>query len=178
MADREDIIQQINLYGLAMDTRRWDLFDRIFAEAVDADYGPTSHWHDRASFKRDFGSFHQLFDATQHVMTNHLVTVEGVRAKSHTYGLWRLIRHAAGDPPVWDGTGYYDDSWERTAEGWRITHRVCRVIFWTGNPRVQSPMEEIEFKLDLVSLKDEAAAGRVGFLGGDDVTLPYDFKGG
>ena len=30
MADREDIIELINLYGLAMDTQRWDLFDRIF----------------------------------------------------------------------------------------------------------------------------------------------------
>jgi SnoaL-like domain len=164
MNDREEIIQAINLYGLAMDSQRWDLFDRIFAEHVDADYGATSHWHDRASFKRDFGSFHELFDATQHVMTNHLVTVEGDAAQSHTYGMWRLIRHAAGDPPVWDGTGYYDDAWRRTHSGWRIVRRVCRVVWWTGNPRVQTPMEEIEFQLDLVSLKGEAAAGRLDYL--------------
>ena len=77
MSDRNDIIQLINLYGFAMDTQRWDLFDRIFASDVDADYGATSHWTDLASFKRDFGSFHEVFDATQHVMTNHLVTVKG-----------------------------------------------------------------------------------------------------
>lgn len=164
MSDREDIIQLINLYGLAMDTQRWDLFDRIFTEQVDADYGATSHWHDRESFKRDFGSFHTLFDATQHVMTNHLVEVEGDRAWSHTYGAWRLIRHAAGDPPVWDGTGYYDDTWSRTHSGWRILKRVCRVVFWTGNPRVQTPMEEIEFQLDLVSLMTEGAQGRIDYL--------------
>ena len=164
MSDREDIIQLINLYGLAMDTQRWDLFDRIFTEQVDADYGATSHWHDRECFKRDFGSFHTLFDATQHVMTNHLVEVEGDRAWSHTYGAWRLIRHAAGDPPVWDGTGYYDDTWSRTHSGWRILKRVCRVVFWTGNPRVQTPMEEIEFQLDLVSLMTEGAQGRIDYL--------------
>jgi hypothetical protein len=164
MADREDIVERINLYGLAMDTRRWDLFDRIFTEDVDADYGATSHWTDCASFKRDFGAFHELFDATQHVMTNHLVTVSGDKANSHTYGMWRLIRHAAGDPPVWDGTGYYDDTWTRTPAGWRIARRVCRVVYWTGNPKVQTPMPDIEFQLDLVSLFREGEAGRLDYL--------------
>lgn len=164
MADREDIIELINLYGLAMDTQRWDLFDRIFTGDCDADYGATSHWTDRARFKADFGSFHELFDATQHVMTNHLVMVDGDTAASHTYGMWRLIRHAAGDPPVWDGTGYYDDRLVRTPAGWRIARRVCRVVYWTGNPKVQTPLEEIEFQLDLVSLREEAAQGRLDFL--------------
>jgi hypothetical protein len=164
MNEREDIVQLINLYGFAMDTQRWELFDRIFTDDVDADYGPTSHWTDRERFKSDFGSFHALFDATQHVMTNHLVTADGDRAHAHTYGSWRLVRHAAGDPPVWDGTGWYDDELVRTGSGWRIARRVCRVVFWTGNPRVQSPMEEIEFKLDLFSLKGEADAGRLAYL--------------
>ena len=164
MADREDIIELLNLYGLAMDTQRWDLFDRIFTEDVDADYGATSHWTDREQFKADFGTFHELFDATQHVMTNHLVRVDGDRAAAHTYGAWRLIRHAAGDPPVWDGTGYYDDQLVRTPVGWRIARRTCRVIYWTGNPRVQTPTEDIEFQLDLVSLRQEAATGRLGLL--------------
>jgi len=164
MADREDIIELINLYGFAMDTQRWDMFDRIFTEHCDADYGETSHWMDRESFKRDFGSFHELFDATQHVMTNHLVAVRGDKASSHTYGSWRLIRHAAGDPPVWDGTGYYDDQWVRTNGGWRIAKRVCRVVFWTGNPKVQTPMEDIEFKLDLVSMRKDRDGDSLNFL--------------
>lgn len=164
MSDREEIVQLINLYGFAMDTQAWNLFDRIFTEDVDADYGPTSHWTDRARFKQDFGSFHEVFDATQHVMTNHLVTVDGDRAAVHTYGSWRLIRHAAGDPPVWDGTGYYDDALVRTAEGWRIAKRVCRVVYWNGNPRVQTPSDDIVFQLDLVSLCREGAEGRLNYL--------------
>jgi SnoaL-like domain len=164
MSDRNDIIQLINLYGFAMDTQRWDLFDRIFASDVDADYGATSHWTDLASFKRDFGSFHEVFDATQHVMTNHLVTVKGDTAHSHTYGSWRLIRHAAGDPPVWDGTGWYDDTWVRTPQGWRISRRKCGVVYWTGNPRVQTPSDDIVFQLDLVSMRTEAREGRLDYL--------------
>jgi hypothetical protein len=164
MSDRNDIIQLINLYGFAMDTQAWDLFDRIFAVDVDADYGATSHWTDLASFQRDFGAFHEVFDATQHVMTNHLVTVEGDAAHSHTYGSWRLIRHAAGDPPMWDGTGWYDDTWVRTSEGWRISKRKCGVVFWTGNPRVQTPSDDIVFQLDLVSMRQEGREGRLDYL--------------
>lgn len=163
MADREDIIELVNLYGFAMDTRRWNLFDRIFAEDVAADYGPTSSWTDRRRFKVDFGGFHELFDATQHVMTNHLVRVEGDRAFAHTYGSWRLVRHAAGDPPVWDGSGWYDDRLVRRPDGWRIDRRVCRVVFWTGNPKVQTPMEDMVFQLDLHALHTEERAGRSGF---------------
>lgn len=165
MADREDIVELLNLYGLAMDTRRWDLFDRIFLPFAAVDYGPGSCWSALGAFKHAFSAFHALFDATQHGMSNHLVRVEGDLAFSITYGQWRLIRHAAGDPPVWDGSGYYDDEWARTAEGWRIARRTCRVIYWTGNPRVQTPSEEMEFKLDLVALHKEAEAGRVGWLG-------------
>ena len=164
MSDRNDIVQIINLYGLAMDTQRWDLFDRIFTPDCDVDYGPTSSWTAREPFKADFGTFHELFDATQHVMTNHLVQVEGSRAAAHTYGSWRLIRHGAGDPPVWDGTGYYDDQLVRTEAGWRIAKRVCRVVFWTGNPRVQTPMEDMVFQLDLVALHKEARGERLNFL--------------
>ena len=164
MSDREDIVELINLYGLAMDTRRWDLFDRIFAADVDADYGATSRWTDRDSFKHDFGSFHELFDATQHVMTNHLVSVNGDGAVSNTYGAWRLIRHAAGEPPVWDGTGYYDDTWRRDRHGWRIARRVCRVVYWSGNSRVQAPDEGLAFQLDLVSPWHEARSERLALL--------------
>lgn len=164
MADREDIIELINLYALAMDSQRWDLFDRIFTPDVDADYGATSHWTNLERFKADFGTFHASFDATQHIMTNHLVSTDGDRAAACTYGAWRLIRHAAGDPPVWDGTGYYDDQLVRTRAGWRIASRICRVVYWTGNPRVQTPMEGIEFQLDLVSPRLEAKEGRVNFL--------------
>jgi hypothetical protein len=38
------ITQLLNLYGLAVDSQRWELFDQIFATDMAADYGATSHW--------------------------------------------------------------------------------------------------------------------------------------
>ncbi len=164
MSDRDAIIETINLYALALDSQCWDLFERVFTTDVSADYGVGMHWQGLAEFTRDFADFHALFDATQHVMTNHLVRVDADRASAHTYGAWRLVRYAAGDPPVWDGTGYYDDELVRTPDGWRIAKRVCRVVYWTGNRRVQSPSEDFQFQLDVVSLKGEAEAGRLNIL--------------
>ena len=84
------ITQLVNLYGLAVDSQRWELFDRIFATDVDADYGPTSHWTNREQFKDDFAAFHAPFDSTQHTMSTHVVHVDGdPRSASATVvGAW------------------------------------------------------------------------------------------
>jgi len=164
----DQIIQVINLYGLAMDTQRWDLFDQVFTEHVDADFGPGVHWTSLARFKADFAAFHAPFDATQHVMTNHNVRVLGDVAHALTYGAWRLVRRAAaeadGGDPLWDGTGWYDDELVRTHAGWRIRKRVCRVVWWTGNPKVKETLPGVVFEDIRDSLRDEERAGRLGFV--------------
>jgi len=167
--DREEIIEKINLYALALDSQRWDLFDRIFTEHCHADYGSTALWTDRVQFKTDFAAFHAPFDATQHMMMNHQVAIlDTGHAHSLTYGSWRLLRHAAADDdgngPLWDGTGWYDDVWARTHGGWRIARRTCRMTWSAGNPKVKETLAGVTFDQDLASLKDEAASGRVLFL--------------
>ena len=86
------ITQLLNLYGLAVDSQRWELFDRIFAGDVDAHYGATSHWTDREQLKSDFAAFHHPFDSTQHTMSTHVIHVDGDRAHSFCNGGWRLVR--------------------------------------------------------------------------------------
>jgi SnoaL-like domain len=158
------ITQLVNLYGLAVDSRRWELFDRIFTPDVDADYGVTSHWTDRERFKGDFAAFHAPFDSTQHTMSTHVVHVDGNRAYSFCNGAWRLVRTAADGDPLWDGTGWYDDTLLRTPAGWRISRRVCRITWWTGNPLVNETIPGVRFELATTVLRHEAAAGRVGIL--------------
>jgi hypothetical protein len=158
------ITQLVNLYGLAVDSQRWELFDRIFADDVDADYGPTSHWTNRAQFVSEFAAFHEPFDSTQHTMSTHVVRVDGDRAHSFCNGAWRLIRKAVDGNPLWDGTGWYDDTLVRTADGWRITRRVCRITWWTGNPAVNETIPGVRFDLGTSVLRREADAGRVGIL--------------
>lgn len=158
------ITQLVNLYGLAVDTQRWDLFDRIFTADVDADYGPTSHWTSLAQFKSDFAVFHDPFDSTQHGMSTHVVHIDGDRANSFCNGSWRLVRKAVDGNPLWDGTGWYDDALVRTGDGWRIRSRVCRITWWTGDPFVNETIPGVKFTLSTTVLRREAEAGRIGLL--------------
>jgi SnoaL-like domain len=158
------ITQLVNLYGLAVDSQQWHLFDSIFTSGVDADYGASSHWTSLDQFKSDFAAFHDPFDSTQHTMSTHVVHVDGDRAHSFCNGGWRLVREAADGGPVWDGTGWYDDTLVRTLGGWRIARRVCRITWWTGNPSVNETIAGVKFDLATSVLRHEAEAGRVGVL--------------
>ena len=164
MSDKELIRELVNLYGLAVDSQQWDLFDRIFTDDVDADYSETAHWRDLATFKRDFAAFHDPFDSTQHCMMNHLVNVDGDAAQALTYGTWRLVRKAVDGMPLWDGSGWYDDVLVRTDAGWRIKHRICRIVWWVGNPQVNESIPGVKFELDTTVLRREGEAGRVRYL--------------
>ena len=166
MADQNSfaIIQVINLYALAMDTQRWEMFDQIFTNDIEADFSETAQWSDLGSFKSDFATYHAPFDSTQHIMMNHLVEVAGDRAQAFTYGSWRLIRKGVEGGDLWEGTGWYDDELVRTAEGWRIKTRVCRVVWWGGNALVNQPIPGVGFDLHSCVLRDEAKAGKIGYV--------------
>jgi hypothetical protein len=77
----------IDLYGFAIDTQCWDLFDRVFTSDVEIDY-TTQHWYGLESFKKDFAADHAPFDATQHAMTSKMVQVDSntARASSIAHG--------------------------------------------------------------------------------------------
>jgi hypothetical protein len=162
--DLQSIVSIINLYGFAVDTQRWDLFDRIFTGDVEADFSESAHWRDLATFKRDFAVFHDPFDSTQHAMMNHLVNVTGGLAQAFTYGTWRLIRKGLEGGDFWEGTGWYDDELVRTAAGWLIKHRICRIVWWGGNPLVQETVPGVRFELRSTALRREGDAGRVSYL--------------
>jgi hypothetical protein len=162
--DVQSIIGLINLYGFAVDTQRWDLFDRIFTPDAEADFSASAHWYDLQKFKSDFAMFHDPFDSTQHAMSNHLVNVTGDSAQAFTYGTWRLLRRGVEGGDFWEGTGWYDDLLVRCAAGWRIKHRVCRVVWWGGNPIVQEAIPGVKFDLHSVALRQEGAEGRVHYL--------------
>ncbi|WP_103355989.1 nuclear transport factor 2 family protein [Amycolatopsis sp. CA-128772] len=168
MADTEDkaaIIELLNLYGFALDAHAWDLFDLVFSEDVIAEFGPAGNaWEGLDNFKRSFAEFHETLDSHQHTMMGQLVHVDGDRANAFSYGNWLLIREAAEDGPTWTGTGWYDDELVRTEAGWRIRHRVCRLMSWTGNPFVPEPNAEHRPDMKLNVLREHAEAGRVAYL--------------
>ncbi|WP_226896330.1 nuclear transport factor 2 family protein [Polymorphobacter sp. PAMC 29334] len=163
--DKAEIIEALNLYAFALDARQWDLFDRIFTDDIIMDLGPAAvAWKNRAEFKQGFKNFHETLDNHQHTMMGHLVQVDGDTAKAFCYGNWLLVRDAAEGGPSWMGTGWYDDELVRTNGRWMINKRVCRLLSWTGNPRVPEPNGDQSPDMNMNSLFRSSDAGEVGFL--------------
>jgi hypothetical protein len=135
--DKAEIIELINLYAFAIDSHSWDLFDRIFTDDVRADYGADGAvWSTRSDLVSAFDAIHKVLDRHQHTMMGHLVHVDGDKAYAFTYGNWLLIKYGTEGGPTWLGTGWYDDELVRTDRGWRIKHRISRIISYSGNPNV------------------------------------------
>lgn len=161
MTDHDRISQQLCLYTAAVDTRQWQLFDRIFTPDVLADYGkPVSGL---AAFKQMADAAWGAFDASQHGLSNINIRVEGDRARSLAYGNWCLIRRGLEDGDVWEGRGWYDDAFIRVDGRWLIHHRRCRVMTYTGNPGVMTADGRFEGTLPTTSMVAELAVGNLGF---------------
>ena len=166
--DKAAIIEVLNLYGFALDARRFDLFDRVFTKDVVAEFGPAgAGWRGLDEFTASFAEFHDRLDSHQHTMMGqvvHLDPTDPDKANAFSYGNWLLIREAAEGGSTWLGTGWYDDQLVRTGDGWRIQHRVCRLQSWSGNPSVPEPHKEHQPDMHLNALNKHAEQGRIAFL--------------
>jgi hypothetical protein len=163
-ADIVEIINVINLYPVAVDSLRWDLFDLIFTEDVHCEFGGPAKWSDLASLKRDFAIVHGPFEATQHVTTNHQVVVNGDHAHCLSYVHGRFIRQVSQGGNMFESTGWYDDELLRLRGGWRIKFRSCRTVWSGGNPLVLQTMPGVTGEQKFDSLSREAAAGNIHYL--------------
>ena len=158
------VVNVINLYPVALDCQRWELFDQVFTADAEADFGGPARWSDLASLKRDFAAIHTPFEATQHVTTNHQVAVDGDRATCLAYVHGRFIRDVPEGGRMFESGGWYDDALVRTEGGWRIRRRVCRMVWWSGNPLVLQTTPGVAVEQQLYSLRSEAQAGEIGHL--------------
>lgn len=156
------VVNVVNLYPIAVDSLQWSLFDRTFTDDVHMDFGGQAVWDGLEPIKQVFDIIHRPFKATQHATRGHHVAVDGDRATCLSYVHGRFVRDVAEGGNMFESTGWYDDALVRTADGWRISSRSCRMLWWGGNPAVlqTSPDVNVEHVLDALSV--EAKAGRIG----------------
>ena len=158
--DTRQIINALNLYALAIDSNRYELFDQVFAPDVQADYNPPIGWSDREGLRRDMKSAHAPLDGCLHRITNHQVRVDGDRANSICDVKVRAFR---GDD-CFEMGGFYDDEFARTAQGWRIKRRFYRGSWWKGNPKVLGGVADFVFYPVVQPLRHAAEADKVSYL--------------
>lgn len=140
MQDKSDIQETILKYAWGIDNRDWDLFRSIFADEVVMDFS-SYNGNPAAKMSGDdwvAGCQRMLpgFDATQHVLTNFMIEVEGDEATAIVYmKAEHFIANALGDNSHTLG-GHYVHQLKRCAVGWKIHATTLNVTWSRGNRQV------------------------------------------
>ncbi|MFC0204649.1 nuclear transport factor 2 family protein [Novosphingobium soli] len=162
--DFAQIVNVVNLYAVAVDAHRYDLFREIFTDDIRCDFGGGAAFSGIETFIASYEGIHAVFSATQHMVSGHAVRIDGERACCFSYVCGRFRRALEGGEGLFESTGWYDDVLTRTRAGWRISERTSRMVSHSGDVRVMQAMPGIDTDYVLLSLFGEAAAGRIRFL--------------
>lgn len=140
MNDHQAICEVRYRYALGLDTRDWELYRSIFVDEVEIDFSSFSGESGGTMRADDWVATCRVFftglDASQHVMTNPMVTVDGDRAHCRMYMTadHYFANDQGGDRFVIGG--YYDDRLVRTDGAW-LLEAVKLTMFWQrGNRQI------------------------------------------
>jgi hypothetical protein len=131
--DRLDIIELQSIYAWGIDMKEGSKFALAFAEDIETDYGHLGRMKGLDFFTRWMDTFHAPFDATQHLISNHWLTVEGDEVVYRSYVIANMVCKGAPGGDHMGGGGWYQDRVVRTDAGWRIRSRDVKNIWRTGN---------------------------------------------
>jgi len=130
VADHLAVVAGLHRYAYAIDDRDLDAVRGVFTADAHLDYtasgGPAGARDEVVDW---IGTGIAMLGATQHVVTNELVDLDGDTATSRCYLVNPLLT-AGDDPTVVLLGGEYRDRWRRADDGWRIVDRQ-HVVTWT-----------------------------------------------
>lgn len=133
-SDRDLIVEQLARFALATDARDWSTIEELLTEDAQA-YSASGAAAAIVQMQAHLGGV----GATQHLLGNHRVVVDGDRAQSFTYA---RVHHVGAGPmegSFYECMGEYDDRWVRTPGGWRITYRSFEIRISLGDFAVLRP---------------------------------------
>lgn len=143
---REEIRETLTNYSQGLDQRNWELYDQVWTD--DATFEATDEGIEKMSAK-DLKATLQGNDrdrlAGQHLLNNTHFQIDGDTARTITEVTWVTLQTMDKPGMVFEvrAGGMYVDDLVRTADGWRIQHRVL-VTKNKSTRGVQYPPERIE----------------------------------
>jgi len=152
-ADFNEIVRRRYEYAMGIDTRDFALLRSVFTDEITMDFESYSG-HPAATLKADdwVAGCKVLFtglDATQHVMSNPMVDIDGDDAVCRMYmKAEHFLRNEQGSFDFALG-GYYTDKLRKIDGRWTI-HAVTLKVFWNRGNR------------HIMALASEIGAGRLG----------------
>ena len=127
LSDRVEIQDLLVRYTRAIDGKDWNLLDTCFTPDAHLDYkssgGVAGHYPEvRAWLAKALA----LFPVTVHAISNSHIELDGDRATGRCY----LDLRATRDGVSMMGSGYYEDVYVRTADGWKFRSRKLNMRFF------------------------------------------------
>jgi len=145
--DELAVAETVYRYALGVDTRDWAMYRAQFADRVHVDFSSYSGRPPADIAADDWvAGVQPLFTglhATQHMMTNPLVDVDGDTARIRMYVQATHVLDPADPASVFTVGGYYDDDLVRSGDRWIFTGVKLTVLWRTGD---QSIMEKARAK--------------------------------
>jgi hypothetical protein len=139
LIDRTAVSDVVTAYATAVDLRDWELFRSLFTPSVFIDFRSFDPRLYRQLPLDDLVAITQnlaAFDATQHLSTNHVPSIEGDRARCVSYmHAGHFLTHE-GEQHFCFLYGYYTYELQRAAQGWKIDRYRLQVTAQHGDPRV------------------------------------------
>jgi 3-phenylpropionate/cinnamic acid dioxygenase small subunit len=135
--DRLDVIDACTRMAWFADQRDWDRLADVFADEVTLDYTSLNGGEPATltpaqivdAWREALGAY----DATQHIIGNHLVTVDGDAAACTASFQATHYKKVDFGSPLWRLGGTYRFTLVRGGNGWRITSVVMTATWGEGN---------------------------------------------
>ncbi|MEJ2852367.1 MULTISPECIES: nuclear transport factor 2 family protein [unclassified Saccharothrix] len=137
MSDRDEIVEVCTRMAVHADRREWDRLGEVFAPSVTLDYTSLNGGEPATLAPADivgaWSGFLGAFDATQHLVANHLVAVTGDSAVcTASFQATHVLANRFGSP-LWTLGGNYEFRLVRLEGVWRIAGVVMTVVWADGN---------------------------------------------
>ncbi len=137
LIDRTEITDHVLKYATGIDRHQWDLYRSIFADQIMLDFSswsgeppsmmPADDWV--AGVRATL----EPFDATQHVLTNFVISLDGDSATCTCYMAAHHHLVVDGNRQMHSIGGYYVHALERAGKGWLIHQTQLNVTWEMGD---------------------------------------------
>lgn len=127
--DHQAIVELTATYCWALDEMDFERLRDVFVPDASAQLGRTSHEGVDEIIER-ISSTLARFDGSQHMVSTHLIDIDGDTARCRCYLQAQHVRPDGG--PLLTVGGRYEDRLVRTADGWRIAHRALVEMWRAG----------------------------------------------
>ncbi len=140
LMDKAAIVDVAIRYTIAIDTQDWRSLASVFSADAEVAFGPTvgSAVGREAIVATISGTLTGL-DASQHLVGNHVVTVDGDSATHTCYLQAQHVRLGTPGGEQYIVAGYYTDELRREDGAWLITRRSLTKTWASGNRAALHP---------------------------------------